>query len=270
MNPIFRCKTNYTCDKDSLKSPEQCLLEIFQEFPKILDDISQILHIYRCITDNINCVCSEVSTINKIISVVNPQLILKEDDIKHKNRKNAKSCLCTGAEYDNILFCQIHRKPIPDCDSKEIINRYTTWETEYQPRMALQEFLYKQYSKTQRPLSEEKDKEMMEIRLKAWVNAHASDIVKRTIQQHNFMGDNKYMTSIRLSGTSMSGFEFEMPYQQAQKSSREEICELLRQKLAEKIKGLEKLEKEIKEAKLHIHSASEEVIYVCCGCEIRS
>lgn len=269
MNPIFRCKTNYTCDKDSLKSPEQCLLEIFQEFPAVLNNTNQILYIYNHLT-NKDCVCNEVSTINKIISLVNPQLILKEDDIKNENRENAKSCLCSSSEYDNMLYHQLHMKPIPNCDSKEIIDRYATWETEYQPRMALQEFLYKQYLNMQRPLSEEKDKKRIEIRLKAWINAHVSDIVKRTIQQHNFMGDNKYMTSIRLSGTSMSGFEFEMPYQQAQKSSREEICELLRQKLAEKIKGLEKLEKEIKEAKLHIHSASEEVIYVCCGCEIRS
>lgn len=271
MNPIFRCNKYTTPDRphqlnEFFKTPTQTLFEILQEFPEFdWDDIIEISHsIFRE-----ECICEYMPEIIKVVSSLKPDLICPyKPDFSSGCPYN---CDSYPGKLSLLVSSKIRGradKPYPKYEND--YNSCLTWETEYQPRMALQEFLYKQYSKTQRPLTEEKDKEMMETRLKAWVNAHAADIVKRTIQQHNFMGDNKYMTSIRLSGTSMTGFSFEMPYQQAQKSSREEICGLLRQKLLEKIKGLEKLEAEIKEAKLHIHSASEEVIYVCCGCEIRS
>jgi hypothetical protein len=152
----------------------------------------------------------------------------------------------------------------PD-DEKIINNRYNTWLHDYKLRKEMKYFLYRESLTVQRPLFEEKDADPMKRRIRAWTDAQISHITSQAIQLHNFTESDKYQTSIRLSGTSMNGFCFDMPYKDAAKISREDLCEMLRRKLLEKIRGMEKLEKEISEAKLHIHSASEEVIY-CCTC----
>lgn len=264
MNPIFETDNPLT---GSIVLADITFFNILQEFPELCNSIETLLYYWRNVRFG-NCICHQetYNNINKIIKAIRPEFqpfIFQKDG----------TCLCRRSVPVTLDEKVLHRKITgenyaasrPD-DEKIINDRYNTWLHNYKLRKEMKNFLYRESLTVQRPLFEEKDSDTMKRRIRAWTEAHISHITSQAIQMHNFTESDKYQTSIRLSGTSMNGFCFDMPYKDVAKISREELCEILRRKLLEKVRGMEKLEKEIGEAKLHIHSASEEVIY-CCTCE---